>query len=160
MLSALLALGIVATICLQSIELDGPQAARAGAHTVGIALGFALGFGAYAVAAPGPAVASAGLSGVASAGVALVALRRPDAGALDGWALAAVTAFVVSELAWLLLGAPISPLLYAALLVLALYVVVGVCNAVSNAAAPRAYLELLVVTIAALAVIGMVGLIR
>ncbi|MPZ15989.1 MAG: hypothetical protein GEU73_16465, partial [Chloroflexi bacterium] len=76
----LAALAIVAVICLQWGEVRGGTVVRAGAHTVNTGFGFALAFGAYAVALSMPVAPGILLLAIATFGVALVVLRGPGAG--------------------------------------------------------------------------------
>jgi hypothetical protein len=145
----LVALGVVGLIITQRVELAGPYAIRGAAHTVSIGAGFALAFCAYVFAERLPMPVAATMMALAALPPALVVLRGTRSPRKEFLGYAAVTMFAVGEMALVLLmgGAATS---VAALLLIVLYAVSGVCRAALDGAAGRTYTELAVTVMLAL----------
>jgi hypothetical protein len=122
-----------------------------------IGAGFALAFGAYVFAASLPLLSAVVLALLASGVIALVVLRGQEELKRSGLTYAAVVAIGVAELAWLLHGERVSPLLFGAVLVLALYASSGICHALLDRAPRQAYLEVAAVTLVSLSAVVIAG---
>jgi hypothetical protein len=155
-LPLLMALGVLGLIVGQRLELAGPYAVRGLAHTVSISAGFALAFCAYAFANGLPLLLAAAAMALATLPPTLVVLRGTRSPQMEFLAHAGLTVGTVGELALVLLLSEAAMLTTAALLVIALYAVSGVCRARLDGASGRVYAELAVTVSLAVIAVGAV----
>jgi len=153
-LAPVAALGVLGLMSLQRLELGGPRAIRGIAHAVNIGAAFAIAFAAYAVAAKLPAATGAALVVASTLPAALVVLRGTRSSQTESLLYPGVTALAVGELALVLHAATAPVFVSAALLVVALYAVSGVCRARLDAGPRRVYVELAITSVAALLAVG------
>jgi len=152
-LAPLVVIAVLGTMLVQRVEVAGPQSLRAGAHAISIGLAFAVAFVVYATSAHLRAPWTLAVVLAATAFAALILLRDIRTSRRRAALVAAVIAFVVTELAFVLAGGSAPAWACAALLVLALYASSGASHAALEGAPRHVYAELALVTGVGLAAI-------
>ena len=148
---------IIGLVFLQAVEAADSDPVRGAAHATNIGAGFALAFGAYILATSIPMLAAVPVAFLVSAAVALVVLRGEEELRSEGLTYAVVIALGIAELTSILYGARVSPLLFSAVLVLALYATSGICHAILDRASRHAYIEVAAVTLVSLSAVVIAG---
>jgi hypothetical protein len=141
------AVAVLVVTGLQAGEWSGRRLLFSTSHAISIGLGYALALRVFYLATGMPVPVGAAVGVAVSAVVTLVVLRGPEVPLPQHAAFTGVAALVAGELFWVLLASPAPPLVCGLLGLLGLYATSSLCHAMLDQAPPRAYVEVLAVTL-------------